>query len=247
MSPSSKKQTAYDEEQDGKQNEDKEHGNENNKRSFNISKKRRKAKLVGYRQLSKTAGYTNTQVDDLMLPIALDCTNSLLSEGDAKRLIRYYPLTPGAVGFNTNEFKKRFELSKCSVSKGAARITQVKADAIMRRLINQALLQSVEYGKKTISASTMASVLRQYAALMEFTSVVPPIGLIRYGQENGIIKPADEADIKKRSIEKKESNANKKMYITHMEHLDKLKKERKEKKENALTAAKEAAAMVEAS
>eukprot|EP00966_Prymnesium_polylepis_P136715 3158897-Prymnesium_polylepis.2 len=38
-----------------------------------------------------------------------------------------------------------------------------------------------------VTASTMVAVLRPYVDRMEFTAVVPPLGLIRYAQREGLL------------------------------------------------------------
>eukprot|EP00966_Prymnesium_polylepis_P115904 2679200-Prymnesium_polylepis.1 len=62
----------------------------------------------------------------------------------------------------------------------------------MRAVVNQAVLRTVESGKKQVSASTVAAVLRPYAERMDFTSVVPPMGLIRHAQREGILSKSSE-------------------------------------------------------
>lgn len=227
--------------EDGEQDEELEMSPEEaKKRAKDLSKKRRKAKLVGYRTLSKKAGYLNVNTEGDILPMGTDCLASLLSEADAKRLMRFVPSTPGAIGFNSTEFNKRMELFKQSVPGSAARETQARCDAVMRAAINQAVMRAVEMGKKTVSASMMASVLRSYAANMEFTAVVPPIGLVRHGQDIGVLNAANEDDAKKRSDEKKEANANKKVAVDYAEAVEKEKAAKKAYKENAKSAAKAA-------
>ena len=108
---------------------------------------------------------------------------------------------------------------------------------IMRSVMNDAFLRSVEANKKTISASTMASVLRPYASLMELTAVVTPLGLVRYGQENGIINPSSEEELKKRGDEKKENAANKKAYVDFVDSKEKVRAAKRMKKYEAQAAA----------
>jgi hypothetical protein len=210
------------------------------KRAKDVSKKRRKAKLVGYRTLAKTAGYLNVNTEGEILPMGTDCLASLLSEADAKRLMHFVPTTPGAIGFKSTEFNNRMELFKQSVPGSAARETQARCDAVLRAAMNQAVMRAVEAGKKTVSASMMASVLRPYAANMEFTAVVPPIGLVRYGQDIGVLNAANEADVKKRTEEKKEANVNKKVAVDYAEAVEKGKAAKKAHKENAKSAAQAA-------
>lgn len=197
-----------------------------------LTKKRKKAKLVGYRSLSKTAGY-----GDGFRSTTNDCLGSLLSEADAKRLMRFVPVTPGSAGFASDEFMRRFDLFKNSVPGSAARETQARCDAILRSAMDQAVLRSVEAGKTTVSASNMASVLRQYVPNMEFTAVVPPLGLVRYAQEAGVLNPLTEDQLKKRGDEKKENSANKNAYTDFVNWKEKEKVTKRQKKAAAQAAA----------
>ena len=201
-----------------------------------LTKRRKKAKIVGYRSLSKTAGYVDTGPEGVH-STTTDCLGSLLSEADAKRLMRFVPATPGSTGFAGDEFMRRLYLFKNSVPGSAARETQARCDAILRSAMDQAVLRSVEAGKKTVSASTMASVLRQYVPNMEFTAVSPPLGLVRYAQEVGVLNPLTEDELKKRVNEKKESASNKKSYTDFVDSKEKEKVMKREKKTEAQDAA----------
>jgi len=201
-----------------------------------LTNKRKKAKLVGYRSLSKTAGYADAGHEGVH-STTKDCLGSLLSEADAKRLMRFFTATPGSVGFAGYESMRRLELFKKSVPRSAARVTQARCDAILRSAMDQAVLRSVEAGKKTVSASTMASVLRQYASNIEFTAVVPPLGLVRYAQDAGLLNPLTEDELKKRSDERKENAANKKAYTDFVDSREKEKVAKREKKKAAQDAA----------
>lgn len=215
------------------------------KRKAALSKKRKKTKLVGYRTLSKAAGYIDIPAKEGFVPNSVDCLSSLLSVSDAKRLMRFVPATPGAPGFNAEEFGNRLDLFKQSVPASAARETQARSDLVMRSAMNQAVNRAVETDKKTISASMMASVLRPYAANMEFTCVTPPLGLVRYGQNIGILN-APQGDVSKTGEEKKECAANKKAYNDFMESEAKRKAVLKEKKIAKVKKNAEAAAAAEA-
>ena len=210
-----------DEDDDGEQEDEPDEEpspEEQDKIQKALTKKRKKAKLVGYRSLSKVMG-------------------CLLSEADAKRLMRNVPSTPGAPGLSSNEFSRRLKLYKNGVPASAARETQARSDVVMRAAMNEAVLRSVESGKKTVSASTMASVLRRYASNMEFTAVVPPLGLVRYAQEIGILNPSSEEEMKKRGDEKKEILANKRSYYDFIESKEKERAAKREKKSAAQAAA----------
>jgi len=187
-----------------------------------LTKKRKKARLVGYRGLSRAAGYVDPSNKEDSMANGIDCLSSLLSVADAKRLMRFVPVTPGAHGFDAQEFAKRMDLFKHSVPASAARETQARCDAVMRAAMNQVVTRAVESGKKVISPSMMASVLRPYAANMEFTAVAPPLGLVRFAQTSGILN-APEADQNKSADEKKEIAANKKMFNEFMDAEEKRK------------------------
>lgn len=187
-----------------------------------LRRKRKKAKNVGYRSLAKTAGYNPVTTDEPTLPSGVDCMTSLISLAESKRLMRYTPATPGAPGFDSDEFTKRMDLYKQSVPDSAARITQVYADAILRLAMDDAVLIAVESGKKVITASMMQSVLRKYASMAEFTCVNLPLGVLRHAQNNGVLT-FPESDSAKAKDEKKAIDSNKKMFNEFTEAEEKRK------------------------
>ena len=172
--------------------------------------RRKKAKLTGYRKMAKMAGYLGADDKDAAAVAGLDGTACLISIADAKRLMKFVPVTPGASSFDSDEYKERHKLFKNGVPDSTARETQTRCDAVFRAVMNQATLRIAEQGKKTISASTMLSVLRGYHSNMLFTSVLPPIGLVRHAQKEGILDTLEE-DKASTSTEKKEVKENKKI------------------------------------
>jgi len=147
-----------------------------------LIKKQRKKKLVAYRKAACAVGYNDATVAN-----KLHNVKSIVTLSDAKRLTRFVPSTPGASTFDKDEFQKRHALSIKPVPDAVARESQVRCDAVMRRAIDAVVMSAIEGGKKTITASMMQSYLRPYAALTMFTSVVPPLGLLRHAQETGIV------------------------------------------------------------
>ncbi len=170
----------------------------------------RKARLVGDRNLAKAAGYSDRYEDDVFGSAGLDGQACLLSIADAKRLTRFVPATPGATTYGLDEFSKRHAIFKKGMPEAAARETQVNADLVMRFALNEATLRTVDIGKKTITASMMQTVLRDAANNMLFTAVFPPLGLVRHGQNQGLLR-ATEADAAKKAAEKADANKAKKM------------------------------------
>lgn len=215
------------------------------KRRAALTKKRKKAKLVGYRSLAKSAGIMPSSDDGQTMPARADSLHTLISVADAKRLMRFVPATPGAHGFDQAEFGKRMELFKHGVPESAARETQARCDAVLRQAVEQAVMRAVEAGKKTISPSMMAAVLRPYAGNMEFTAVTPPLGLLRHAQNVGLLN-APESDQQKSGEEKKACNANKKMFMEFMDAEEKRKVDVKQARADKASKAAEAAAAAEA-
>ena len=197
-------------EEEEDEDEEEEDGETSRKRRISAMKRKKKAKLVGYRSLARSAGYIDRLSGDTVTTSGVDSISSLLSVADAKRLMRFVPATPGATSFGLDEFSKRHDLFKQGVPASTARETQARCDSALRSVMNQVVLRAAETGKKNVTASMMASILRPYAENMLFTSVVPPTGLIRYAQDEGILSTV-EADKKMREDEKKENSQAKKI------------------------------------
>lgn len=195
-------------------------------------RRNKKAKLVGYRSLARSAGYIDRVKGDTVTVAGIDGTSCLISIADARRLMRFAPTTVGSTSYGTDEVAKRHNLFTKGVPASVARETQARCDAAMRSAMNQAVLRAAEAGKKTISASIMMSVLRPYRENMLFTAVVPPIGLIRHAQSEGVIN-ATEADKELMANEKKENQKHKKMHEDYekaeKERLAKLRESRQKK------------------
>jgi SNF2 family DNA or RNA helicase len=143
-------------------------------RARNIRRKK-KARLVAYRALAIQAGYNR----------GVDTTQCLLSSSDAVRLMTFLPQTPDSTSFGYKEFEQRHATFAQGIPASAAKESQIRCDAILRSTLNEAVLRTIEAGKKHVRASTMRSVLRDYTHRMMFTSVVPPLGLIRFAQDRG--------------------------------------------------------------
>ena len=113
-------------------------------------------------------------------------------------------------------------MSTESVPGSAARETQARCQAVMRNIMNQATLRTVEKGAMRIDAATMYSVIRPYQYGMTFSGAMPPKGLIRHAQNEGKLSSttADEAAV---DAEKNENNE----LVASQKKLDKVEAERK--------------------
>jgi hypothetical protein len=167
------------------------------------AKKARK-KAAGYRRVAHKAGYEKSSS-----PAAAggrDISGCTISLSDAKRLASYTPHDFSKGTFDKAEAETRLELSKESVPLSAAKIIQLRCEAVARNVLNESLMRLVESGRRTLDASTVLSVLRPYEAAMMFTAVKPAAGLVRFAQESGVLAttPSDEEHSNERDKDNKE-------------------------------------------
>lgn len=191
-------------------------------RVLNETKRRKKAKLVGYRRLAKDCGYNNASSGDVNSAAGLDANYCLLTLSDAKRLTRFIPASPEKVSFSEEEFRQRHFLSTAKVSTAAARESQVRCDYALKQILNRAALRCSENNAKQITAATIQSVLRPYVGKMQFTAVVPPLGLVRAAQVDGVLD-YPEVDQSKADSEKETCKVIKELYQKGLESQHKKK------------------------
>lgn len=160
-------------------------------RAVDESKRRKKAKLVGYRRLAKDCGYNHGADGDPNSAAGLDGGCCLITLSDAKRLTRFIPASPDKVSFSEEEFEQRQTLNAMGVTSAAARETQVRCDYALKQILNRAAVRCGETNTKQITAATIQSVLRPYVGKMQFTAIVPPLGLVREAQREGVLDYPD--------------------------------------------------------
>ena len=176
---------------------------ESGSRTVNTAKRKKKARLTGYRKLAAAVGYHRG--NDVDASRGLDAGLCLTSKADAKRLCTFVPITTDKANYTQAEVYQRLELRKLGgLSSDALRETQVRIDHVLKETMNRATLRITETagGSKTITAQTMLSVLRPYAEKMQFTSAVPPLGVVRHAQAESILSFSDQ-DKDKEEDEKK--------------------------------------------
>ena len=169
-----------------------------------LRRQREHKKISGYRAKALECGYVTGAG-----PVAgagLDCFASALTAADAKRLMRFCPENLSKSSYDKAECQARMALSTESVPASAARETQARCEAAMRKVMNDAMLRTIERGAMRIDAATMQSVLRPFQAGMVFTSATVPKGLLRDAQLNGILAAnlADEEGMAKEKAENRE-------------------------------------------
>ena len=169
-------------------------------RAVNEAKRRKKAKLVGLRKLAEEAGYLTRSAGDPVSATGYDATCCLLTISDTKRLTRFTPTSPGSVSFDEAEYKKRVELEQMGgFSTEAMRESQVRLDYALKQILNRAAVRCGETNAKTITATTVQSVLRPYMGKTMYTAIVPPLGLVREAQREGVL---DYPDVDRNKAEK---------------------------------------------
>lgn len=223
------KSTAADDSDHGEENLETENDNDPDAEArarSKIRKSKERRRSNAYRALAKSAANLETGA----LPMAIgDSTACLVSAADAKRLSTFIPATPGKPSFAQEEFAARLKLYEQGISSSAVQETQIRCDQMLRWAISQALLRNIEQspGRNVITPSVMQSVLRPFAGRTLFTSVTPPLGLIRAAQKDGILK-STQNDEEVRKEEKQAASSNKRKYEELQQSRDAKQKQRQE-------------------
>ena len=160
-------------------------------RVYDERKRRKKAKLVGLRKLAQECGYNNGSNGDIHSAAGMDGTHCLITLSDAKRLTRFIPASPDKISYYEDEFTQRQAVSKLLISSEGLRQTQARCDYALKMILNQAAVRCGETNAKQITPAIVQSVLRPYASRMHFTAVVPPLGLVREAQRQGVLDYPD--------------------------------------------------------
>ena len=138
--------------------------------------------------------------------MGLDSFASALTPADAKRLMRFGPEVLNKSTYDKAECAARMKLSTEPVPASAARETQARCEAVFRKIMNEAVLRTVEKGVARVDAATMQSVLRPYQYGMSFSAVLPPKGLVRHAQGEGVLTASqnDEAGLEQEKADNRE-------------------------------------------
>ena len=140
-----------------------------------IKRDRRGAKRTGYRQLAEQCGY-----DPKGQCFKTDMQASAMSELDVKRLVSFVP-TNGQ-GMSLDELERRMEIYGDSLPKSAARQALCHIEHAARHVIQQAVEKTMRNGTQTVTPVVMEEVLEPYRGSMEFSSIAPPVGLVRHAK-----------------------------------------------------------------
>ena len=191
-------------EEDGEEDAVDEAGNAEERAKNKLRRQREHKKVSGYRAKAAECGFRKG--NGVIASAGVDMFASALTPADAKRLMRFVPEVLNKSSYDKNECAARMKLSTESVPNSAARETQARCEAVLRKIMNEAVLRSVEKGVMRVDAATVQSVLRPYQYNMSFSSVLPPKGLIRHAQGEGVLSAnaQDEAGMEQETKDNKE-------------------------------------------
>lgn len=169
-----------------------------------LRRRREHRRVSGYRAKAQECGFFPNA--GVAAAGGADSLMSALTAADAKRLMRFVPEVLNKSSFDKAECAARMKLSRESVPASAARETQARCEAVMRKLMRDAVLRTAEKGAMRVDASTMAAVLRPFHFNIQFSSFLPPRGLVRHAQAAGVLSAsaADNETVEQEKAENKE-------------------------------------------
>lgn len=233
-----KQKKAVESEPEQEEEPEEDDGTAEEKAAKKLRRQREHKKVSGYRNKAKECGFTSG--GGVIGAMGLDSFAAALTPADAKRLMRFVPEVLNKSSFDKPECMARMKLSAEPVPASAARETQARCEAVFRKIMNEAVLRTAEKGVARVDAATMQSVLRPYQYGMTFSAVLPPKGLVRHAQGEGVLS----ASVGDEAVAESEKTENRELAAT-AKRLDKAEEERKEAfkaRREALTAQKTARA-----
>jgi hypothetical protein len=148
----------------------------------------------------------------------VDIYASTITVPNAKAMMRFVPPQLEKGSFEKAEARARIALATESITTNAALVTAAHAETLLRHVVNEAVLRTVEFGKTRVDATTAHAVIRPYLSRMTFTGGTPPKGLIRAGMDESLLAPTKEDE----DQDAKTVNMNKHLAAHYAESLLKL-------------------------
>ena len=130
----------------------------------------------GYRKKARECGFVRNA--GRLASAGFDAPSAMLSVADARRCIKFVPQNVEAHAFDVDEYTLRQQVADESVPAPAAREAQARLEKVMRHMINEATLRTLDAGRVRVTAATMHGVLRPFTENMRFSAVLPPKGLV---------------------------------------------------------------------
>ena len=181
--------------EDGEDEEEPVNGNRMSPEEREANRKARRklmAKKRGYRRQSWKAGYAFKRAAGF--GGSRDVAANIISVPETIRACKWSPELPGKPAFGTlAEFKERSELRKEALPPGPAAVYRAALEVVLRRVVDEATMRSVEMGKPRVTTATLHSVLRPFRSVLRF-SFADPQGLLRHAQ-NVVIRSSRKGNV----------------------------------------------------
>lgn len=202
-----------------------------------LKTRREHKRCSGYRMKAKEVGY-------LRVGGGIDMHKSVLSNADAKRLLRFYPEVLEKSSYSEEETKERMMLSDEALPTATARVAQANLEPLMRYLMTESLWHATENNKMRVNAQHVHAAFRRYAPYMRYTAVEPPKGLIKHALKEGVSgMQAYDTDLNEDFLQnEKDENASLVKQQKVMESAELARKAAFKKRKHELIAARELAA-----
>jgi hypothetical protein len=152
---------------------------EEHARAFKQQCRRAKA----YRDLAQGVGYVP---GNLAGTGGLDISNPLLSRHDVQRMFWYNPPV-NETSFPSSELKKRRLLRTKKITESAMQYAQARADVLLRKIMNELVLDAALSARLRITPHGVYSVLRRCLGKSMFTMLMPPEGLLEHARARKVL------------------------------------------------------------
>lgn len=137
----------------------------------------------GYRDLALRVGY---EPGSLAGTGGLDISNPLLSRHDVQRMFWYAP-HENETSFHSSELKKRQLLRSKKITDSAMQYAQARADVLLRKIMNELVLDAALSARLRITPHGVYSVLRRCVGKSMFTMLMPPQGLLEHARARKVL------------------------------------------------------------
>jgi len=179
---------------------------------------KRRAKIRGYRQVAKKAGYSAAYDSGFSHQ---DIAAPVLSEAEVIRACKWAPRTADAAAYSgIEEFEERYDLQFHSLPPSTARVFRNHSEAYLRKLVTNCVQRASDNQNTRVTVKEAMAELRPLQRVQKYTFVAPE-GLVQYAmsKETGEVL-APNADDEEAATK----NALKKLISKQEKVPDKLKK-----------------------
>ena len=160
---------------------------------------KRRKKCSGLRKKAVQAGFIN---GSLIASAGQDQLKALITRSNIRNMVTFVPERIAEEGgYDKDEFEERLATANAKFSTGAFDVLVPKVESIFRAVTTEALTRSLEFGKTSIDATTMASVLRPYQGNTLFDTQAPPRGILQFAQTKGALAVTEEDAEQKKTRE----------------------------------------------